>query len=207
MSARTLDAAQAGQLLARLALKLRVQDSAELGHIVSLIDPTSHSTTVAAVLQRCYAAKTGAAALKAFERLYKRLAEAAKALDLDFALVLQDHKTLGGQRSVRFAGQLLPTARAELRDLEGACRSIGGEPIEQSGILLSEQNAALIVVAITVSTNEMTAVRPMFLPDGAAPASIESRDLVFDDFGLVGKYRLLHIACEMGGIGAQKRVA
>ena len=136
MSARLLETAQASQLLQRLAPKLRVQDSAVLGHIVSLLETTSHSTTVAAVMQRCYPAKTGAAALKAFERLYKRLGDAAISMGLNFALVVQDHKTLGGQRSVHFAGQLLPTARAELRDLEGARRSVGGAPIEQSGILL-----------------------------------------------------------------------
>jgi len=194
-------------LLAAVSAALRPQDHANLLRIADGLGAIKHDTSVAEVLRICFPTQSSAAALKAFERLRKRLSEAAAQQELHIVLQVQDTKSLGVARRVWFTGQLGAESAPDLLDLQGAKNSLSDSLIDQRAVPVRDPAAPPIVVAITVSPNEAQALRETFLKPGQEPSTAERDGLHYDDFGRVGEYRLLHVNCDMGNHAAILRVS
>lgn len=194
-----LSPAQAQQLLRRLQPALKVKDFAQLERIAALLNDQGQCT-VAQVMQACFADSTGAAAAKAFERLRATVAKAADQQGVALSLEVDANKQLGDRRSVSFVGEMPVFFHMLTDELDAVQRT---KLIDQQGIPLDAEGLRRIVV-ITAVANERTALYQQFSP-GKAPKPVEREGLAYDDFGRVGGYRLLHINCETGGLGAAVR--
>ncbi len=185
--------------LARLSDVMAPAELTALRKVAETIDDETLDTSVVAVVRGLYGSKEPSPANnKALERLRKRLAEAAEAVQLSLRLDVRGAKKLGGQRRVAFVGQVPIIATADMREIEDA---------RTSGPLIDQKATSLppVVVVLTVNENETQAVLDAFLGEGRQPAAVEKGERTYDELGTIGGYRVVHAQCEMGGLAALER--
>lgn len=185
---------EAVQLLGQLRDSLAPDDLSAVSKLCAALDASTNTLTVDRALQLLYPQHEHKPATDAFSKLRTRFAAAVRDSDLPIALVVKGAKKHGAAgRALMFEGRA-PVPAPPLPALE----MTRGRFVPSARAVPEDGAVALLV---TVNKHESQAVLDTFLSHGEHPKSETRGRHVYQDLGLHGDFRVVHMTCEMGSSG------
>ena len=189
----TLTADEVRFQLGLLKDELAPVDLRLLMQLTDALSAADHSLGVDVALSSLYPEREHRGATDAFGKLRKRLADAAEAASISLELNVDGAKKDGAAgRVLSFKGEsrLAQTSFPALALTEGRLLNAMALP-----------NDGVVVVLVTVNSNESEAVLGAFVAPGAVPKLTQRNNRSYQDLGRHGDFRVIHTICEMGAVG------